>query len=88
MEKHLTPSFPTTKQLQEDFSDAYLMPQKYSKEHSLQDDELQTAYTCFLNIRQLDNDIKQHSNFNCRLKELNQKLVDNIANLKAQSKIN
>lgn len=86
MEKHSSPSFPTTQHLLEDFSDTDFMPQKLSKDLSLEDEDLQSAYRCFLNIRQLDKDIKQHSNFNCKLEELNQKLVENIASLKAQAR--
>lgn len=86
MEKPSSPIFPSTLNILEDFSDANFMPQKYSKDLSLEDEALQTAYSCFLNIRQLDKDIKQHSNFNSKLEELNQKLVENISSLKAQAK--
>lgn len=87
MEKHTLPKIPTTQQILEDIFDDDIVQ---LKDHSMKLHEgneiLLNANTCYKNFKQLQEDVMKQDGLNSKLDELNKKLVENIANMKQQTK--
>lgn len=86
MEKYTVPNIPNTQLILEDLNDMDIVslfqtninPPKIQERNEV----LQNAHACYENFRQLQGDLIKQDVLNAKLDELNQKLVENIANMK------
>ena len=86
MEKYTVPKIPTTEGVLEDFFDDEVLQ---VKDHPIKvaegNESLIKAHSCFINFKQLQEDVMKQDGLNSKLDELNQKLAENIENLKKQT---
>lgn len=86
MDKYALPNLPTPQHVLEDASDSEILNLTYSFKLQTDDEALQNAYSCFQNCKQLEADSVKQNDLNIKLQELNKKLLESIANMKAQTK--
>lgn len=86
MDKYTLPNIPTTQGVLEDLFDNEILQ---VKDHPIKlaegNESLINAHCCFKNFKQLQEDVMKQDGLNSKLDELNQKLVENIANMKKQT---
>lgn len=86
MEKYTVPNIPSTQGVIEDlFDDEILQVKDHPIKVAEGNETLLNAHSCFKNFKQLQEDVMKQDGLNSKLDELNQKLVENIANLKQQT---
>lgn len=81
--KYPKPKLPTCQQVLEDIFDSDVV--QPSKPTSFQDDELiQTAYNCYVDFTQLEQDMRKHEALHQSFNSLHAKLNESIHNMKKQ----
>lgn len=86
MEKYTVPNIPNPQQILKDLSGMHGMQMNSLPIKTQETNEtVQNALSCYLNFRQLEEDMLKQDFLNSKLDELNKELVENIANMKKQS---
>lgn len=86
MEKYTVPNIPTTEGVLEDlFDDEVLQVKDHPIKEAEGNESLINAHSCFINFKQLQEDVMKQDGLNSKLDELNQKLAENIETLKKQT---
>lgn len=84
--KYTVPNLPVTEHVLEDLSDPAIIRHNQPLNLPAEEQTLQNAYECFVNCKQLEEDLSKHSELNSNLEELNKKLVENIECMRAHAK--
>lgn len=86
MEKIPIPTLPDMRQIFDDISDPTVITQEYPEKLSLNDVQLNDAYSCFVNLKKLEVAFDKQAELKCNLEEFHERLTTSIGKLKSLTK--